>query len=86
MFSAPVTLYTWANCPFCVRAKNLLKSKNISFEEINLDGKDEELKALRERTGFRTVPQIFVGEEFVGGFTELAALDGSGKLDEMLKR
>jgi glutaredoxin 3 len=63
----------------------LLKRKGVAFEEINLDGRDDELQALRERTGLRTVPQIFIGEEMVGGFTELAALDSSGELDQKLK-
>jgi glutaredoxin 3 len=80
----PVKVYTWSNCPFCVRAKNLLKQKGVPFEEIDLDGKDDELNSLRARTNFKTVPQIFVGETFVGGFTDLAALDGSGELDRML--
>lgn len=83
--NVPVQVYTWTNCPYCVRAKNLLKSKGVAFEEINLDGKDAELIALRERTGLRTVPQIFVGETFVGGYNELAAMNSSGKLDELLK-
>lgn len=81
---AKVTMYSWTVCPFCVRAKNLLLAKGVDFEEINLDGRDEELKKLRERTHFRTVPQIFIGNEFIGGFQELAALDAQGKLDEML--
>lgn len=81
---APVVVYTWTFCPYCVRAKNLLKQKGVAFEEINLDGKDEELARLQNRTHFRTVPQIFIGDEFIGGFTELAALDSSGELDKKL--
>ena len=81
-----VEVYTWSNCPFCVRAKDLLSRKGVPFTEIDLDGKDDELKALRERTGMRTVPQIFVGDAHVGGFSELAALDAKGELDRMLGR
>ena len=81
-----VKVYTWSNCPFCVRAKDLLSRKGVPFEEIDLDGKDDELMALRKRTGLRTVPQIFVGETLVGGFTDLAALDARGELDRMLGR
>lgn len=81
----PVTVYTWTVCPFCVRAKNLLKNLNIPYKEINLDGKDEELKALRERTHFRTVPQIFIGEEFIGGFQELSQLNQNGELSKKIK-
>ncbi len=82
--SVSVRVYTWSNCPYCVRAIALLESKGIAFEEINLDGKDEELHALRTRTGWRTVPQIFIGEEMIGGYTDLAALEASGKLEKML--
>jgi len=63
-----------------VRAKQLLSSKGIAFEEINLDGKEDELKALKDRTGWRTVPQIFIDDELVGGFTELAEKDSKGEL------
>ena len=79
-----VTIYTWTVCPFCVRAKNLLKNKGIAYEEINLDGKDEELKKLQDKTNFRTVPQIFINGKMIGGYTDLAALDQSGELDKML--
>ncbi len=79
-----VTIYTWTVCPYCDRAKALLKSKGVDYKEINLDGKDDELNALRERTGMRTVPQIFIGDELVGGYTDLAALDASGELDKKL--
>lgn len=73
-------LYTWGHCPYCIRAKNLLNEIGIAFEEINLDGKDEELKKLREETGQRTVPQIFIDGEFIGGFSELSALNAAGSL------
>jgi len=71
-------VYTTAYCPYCVRAKELLKSKNIEFEEINLEGKDDERVALMKKTGMRTVPQIFKGEELIGGYTELAEMDKKG--------
>lgn len=80
-----VKIYTWTVCPFCVRAKQLLKAKGIEFEEINLDGKDDELEALRNRTNFKTVPQIFINDKMIGGYTDLAALDQSGELDKMMK-
>ena len=65
-----VKIYLWTYCPYCIGAKKLLESKNIAFEEIVLDGKDDELRALREKTHHRTVPQIFIGEEFIGGFDQ----------------
>ena len=77
---ARVEIYTTSYCPFCVRAKQLLQSKNIAYVEHNMDGKDEELIALKNRTGWRTVPQIFIDDELVGGFTELAAKDARGEL------
>ena len=78
---SPVVIYTWTVCPYCVRAKNLLKSKGVSFEEINLDGKDQELAELRARTGMKTVPQIFIDNKLIGGFSDLSQLDSEGKLD-----
>lgn len=81
----PVQVYTWSNCPYCVRAKDLLSRKGVAFEEINLDGKDKELADLKARTGFRTVPQIFIDGKMIGGFQDLAQLDSKGELDPMLK-
>jgi glutaredoxin 3 len=82
---AKVKVYTTEYCPYCTRAKSLLKSKGIDFEEINLEGKYDELTKLKEKTGWRTVPQIFINEKLIGGYTELAALNNQGKLDELLK-
>lgn len=79
-----VVVYTKQSCPFCVRAKALLTQKGVPFTEHNLEGKQAELDALKQRTGWKTVPQIFIGEELIGGFSELAALENSGKLDEKL--
>lgn len=80
-----VKVYTTDYCPYCMRAKKLLSSKNIPFEEINLEGKHDELMALKDKTGMRTVPQIFIGEELIGGYTELAALEESGELDSKIQ-
>lgn len=82
--SASIKVYTWSNCPYCVLAKNLLSGKGVDFQEINLDGKDKELKALRERTGMRTVPQIFIDDKLIGGYQDLAALDMKGELDPLV--
>ena len=83
---ASVTIYTTASCPYCVRAKSLLKGKGIDYTEINLDGKDKELAELQARTKYRTVPQIFIGEEFIGGYVDLAELETQGELDRMLNK
>ena len=76
-----IQLYTTGYCPFCIRAKELLTRKGIAFEEINLDGKPDELNALKDRTGQRTVPQIFINGNLIGGFTELAGMDSRGELE-----
>jgi glutaredoxin 3 len=82
---AKVVIYTKSSCPFCVRAKNLLSQKGVPFEEIYMDDRPEEYVKLKERTGMMTVPQIFINDELVGGYTDLAALDQDSKLDAMLK-
>lgn len=81
---AKVVIYTKDDCPYCVAAKNLLKQKSVAFEEVNLQTKPQELMELKQRTGLRTVPQIFISEKLVGGFTDLQKLDREGKLDAML--
>ena len=81
---AKVVLYSADWCPFCVRAKRLLESKGISFEEINVDQHPGERQRIMEKTGMRTIPQIFINDEFIGGYTELAAIDSSGELDKKL--
>lgn len=82
---AKVEIYTTEYCPYCVRAKQLLQKKGVPYEEYNMEGKPEELEALKARTKLRTVPQIFINGELIGGFTELLALETSHQLDEKLK-
>jgi glutaredoxin 3 len=78
---AEVTVYTTNYCPFCTRAKSLLTQKGIAFREIDVSGDPAERESLVERTGGRrTVPQIFIEGEPIGGYEELAALDRAGKL------
>jgi glutaredoxin 3 len=80
---ARVQVYTTTSCPFCVRAKRLLHERGIPFEEIDV-GADAALRvALVERTGRRTVPQIFIDGRSIGGFEELAALDARAELDDL---
>lgn len=85
MAAPKVTVYSKANCPFCVRAKRLLEKKGVAFEEISVEGKDELRTWLVEKTGQMTVPQIFVGERSLGGFSDIAALDQQGRLDPLLR-
>ena len=84
MSEAPkVTVYSKDYCPYCDRAKALLKSKGVAFEAIEMEDPREFAK-LREKTGMMTVPQIFIGEKLIGGFSEMADLDRNGELDKML--
>ncbi|MFB1482473.1 glutaredoxin 3 [Corallococcus sp. RDP092CA] len=81
----PVKIYTTTYCGFCVRAKDLLKRKGVAYEEVDVTGDDEARAKLVELSnGQRTVPQIFIGDTHVGGYSDMAALDREGKLDPML--
>ena len=82
----PVKMYTTAVCPYCIRAKQILKSRGVDrIEEIRIDMLPEERAKMMEITGRRTVPQIFIGETHVGGCDDLIALDGRGGLMPLLK-
>lgn len=81
---ATVKLYTTAICPFCVNAKQLLRGKGVDYEEVRVDRDSALREKMMADSGQRTVPQIWVGETHVGGFTELRALDKSGELDRLL--
>jgi glutaredoxin 3 len=84
---AKVLMYSTAVCPYCVRAEQLLKRKGIQeIEKIRVDLQPELRVAMMEKTGRRTVPQIYINGEYVGGFDELAALDHVGGLDKLLAR
>jgi glutaredoxin 3 len=81
----PVKMYTTAVCPYCIRAKQILKSKGVEqIEEIRIDMLPEERAKMMEITGRRTVPQIFIGSTHVGGCDDLVALDGRGGLVPLL--
>ena len=79
-----VRVYSATPCPFCDLAKGLLDRKGITCRVIDLTSDPDELNKLKGRTGLRTVPQIFIGDEFIGGFQELSALESSGELDKKL--
>ena len=79
-----IRIYFTAYCPYCDRAKALLEAKGLDYEGIDLTDDPAELDRLKDRTGLRTVPQIFIGDELVGGFRELAGLDEDGRLEERL--
>ncbi|MFT3972028.1 MAG: glutaredoxin 3 [Amaricoccus sp.] len=81
----PVTIYTTPTCGYCAAAKRLLKSKGVSFDEIDVAADPARRVEMTERAGGRrTVPQIFIGETHVGGCDDLHALDKAGGLDRAL--
>lgn len=83
--TAQVTVYSTNACPYCVRAKQLLERKGIEYKEVNLSKEPAEVRMeLMQKTNHRTVPQIFIKEQFIGGFDQLYALEREGKLDELL--
>ncbi len=82
----PVKIYTTTYCGYCVRAKDLLTRKGVKYEEVDVTGNDDMRTKLVEMSGGqRTVPQIFIGDDHVGGYSDLARLDSEGRLDPMLR-
>jgi glutaredoxin 3 len=82
---AKIRMYSTAVCPFCLRAEMLLSSKGITeIEKIRVDLDPHQREEMMNKTGRRTVPQIYIGDMHVGGFEELAALEHAGKLDSLL--
>ena len=80
-----IVMYATGVCPFCLMAERLLKSKGVTdIEKIRVDLEPQRRQEMMERTGRRTVPQIYVGERHVGGYDDLAALDRAGGLDPIL--
>ena len=83
--SKQITVYLTSTCPYCMMAKNLLNSKGVEYEVINV-GRDAELWAeMQAKSGRNTVPQIFIGDYHVGGYDDLAAAERSGQLDKLLE-
>jgi len=79
-----ITIYTTTVCPYCVRAKDLLKRKGQTYTEVNVEDDAERAKMMERSGGKRSVPQIFIGSTHVGGCDDLYALDKAGKLDGLL--
>jgi glutaredoxin 3 len=79
-----VRMYATAFCPYCVRARRLLETKGVAWEEISIDGDRERFQEMTLRSNRTTVPQIFIGDIHVGGYDDMAALDRAGKLDPLL--
>ncbi|HEY0847687.1 MAG TPA: glutaredoxin 3 [Noviherbaspirillum sp.] len=84
--TARVLMYSTAVCPYCIMAERLLKSKGVeNIEKIRVDLDPEQRAEMMQKTGRRTVPQIYIGDTHVGGFDDLSALDHAGKLDSLLQ-
>jgi len=79
-----IEIYTMTQCPYCVRAKELLKKKGQEYREINVETENKWEESVSRSGGRQTVPQIFINGTHVGGFDDLYALDKAGKLDPML--
>ena len=84
---AVVTMYSTGQCPYCVQAERLLAAKGVvGIAKICVDLEPERRQEMMERTGRRTVPQIYIDEFHVGGYDDLVALDRAGRLDPLLKQ
>jgi glutaredoxin 3 len=84
--AAKVEIYTWRTCPFCIRAKDLLRQKNVEFAEYSIDGDEAARAKMAKRAkGRRTLPQIFINDEHIGGCDDIHALEAQGELDPLLQ-
>ena len=84
--TAHVLMYSTGVCPYCVMAERLLKAKGVDdIEKVRIDLDPEQRAQMMEKTGRRTVPQIYIGDTHVGGFDDLSALDRAGKLEPLLR-
>ena len=86
MTQPAVVMYTTNWCPYCERARRVLAAKNVSIEEIDIESAPEKRAEMQNRSGRRSVPQIFIGDHHVGGSDDLLALEAAGKLDGLLGR
>ena len=84
--TANVEIYTWQTCPFCIRAKLLLWWKGVKYTEYKIDGDEAARATMAERSqGRRSVPQVFINDQHIGGCDDIYALDAQGQLDPLLQ-
>jgi glutaredoxin 3 len=84
--ASTVEIYTWSTCPFCIRAKALLDRKNVEYTEYVIDGDEAARSEMAKRAhGRRSVPQIFINDQHIGGCDDLYALNAQGQLDPLLQ-
>lgn len=82
-----VEIYTWSRCPFCLRAKSLLDSKGVTYEEYCIDGDEDTRDVMAARSnGRRSLPQIFINDQHIGGCDDIHALDNAGELMPLLEQ
>ncbi len=85
MASSKVEIYTWSRCPFCIRAKSLLDQKDVDYTEYCIDGDEEARATMSDRAnGRRSLPQIFINDQHIGGCDDLTELEHQGRLDALL--
>ncbi len=85
--SSNVEIYTWRTCPFCLRAKQLLREKGVEFTEYSVDGDEAARSKMAARShGQRSVPQIFINDQHIGGCDDIHDLDARGELDPLLSQ
>ncbi|MBD2098447.1 glutaredoxin 3 [Trichocoleus sp. FACHB-591] len=84
--ASKVEIYTWQTCPFCIRAKALLDKKGVEYTEYSIDGDEAARAEMSQRAnGKRSLPQIFINDQHVGGCDDIHALNAQGKLDQLLQ-
>ena len=84
--SAKVEIYTWSTCPFCIRAKGLLQEKGVDYTEYCIDGDQQAREKMADRAnGRRSLPQIFINDQHIGGCDDIYALNRAGELDNLLQ-
>ena len=83
--SAEVLMYSTRFCPYCVRARQLLESRQVKFTDIGVDGQPALRREMVERSGRHTVPQIWIGQQHIGGYDDLARLEAGGQLAKLLE-
>ena len=84
--SPTIEIYTWRTCPFCIRAKSLLDKKGVEYTEYAIDGDEAARSKMSQRAnGRRSVPQVFINDQHIGGCDDIYALNAQGKLDSLLQ-
>ncbi|MFZ3230283.1 MAG: glutaredoxin domain-containing protein [Pseudobdellovibrio sp.] len=81
---AIIKVYKKNPCPYCDRAKTFLDNKGLNYEVIDLTEKPDELEALKNKTGWKTVPMIFINDKLIGGYSDMKTLDDDGKFDALI--